>query len=191
MKTTLILLAVATVIFMVSRNAGAASGQPHMNTATKVDLQKYMGKWHEISRLEHHFQKSCVGSHAEYTLRDDGEVNVINRCIDERDGRKKEAKGRAWSVDPVSNSRLKVSFFWPFRGDYWIIELGEKYDYSVVGSPDRKYLWILAREPVMDETLYSAIIERLRKQGFPVDSLVRKPLAATTQNTGSNVSGRT
>ena len=182
MKATLIILAVTTLIYISCRYASAASGQPQLLTATKVDLQKYMGKWHEISRLEHNFQKHCIGSHAEYTLRDDGEVEVINRCTDERDGSPKEAKGRAWSIDPASNSRLKVSFFWPFRGDYWIIELGEKYDYSVVGSPDRKYLWILAREPVMDEVLYSTIVERLRKQGFPVDSLVRKPLAASSKN---------
>lgn len=182
MKTVLIILTVTAVIALSCSFAAAASAQPQVTTAPKVELQKYMGKWHEISRLEHHFQKYCIGSHAEYTLRNDGEVDVINRCTDERDGRRKEAKGRAWSVDPESNSRLKVSFFWPFRGDYWIIELGEKYDYSVVGSPDRKYLWILAREPVMDETLYSSIVERLRKQGFPVDSLVRKPLTASSKS---------
>ena len=181
MKSALIVLAVTTAIALSCLIAAAASGQPPVTTAVKVDLQKYMGKWHEISRLEHHFQKHCIGSYAEYTLRNDGEVDVINRCTDERDGRRKEAKGRAWSVDPDSNSRLKVSFFWPFRGDYWIIELGEKYEYSVVGSPDRKYLWILAREPLMDEVLYSTIVERLRKQGFPVDNLVRKPLAAISK----------
>ena len=182
MKAALIVLVVATLIYISCRYATAASGQPQVTTAPKVDLQKYMGKWHEISRLEHNFQKYCIGSHAEYNLRSDGEVEVINRCIDERDGSTKEAKGRAWSIDPASNSRLKVSFFWPFRGDYWIIELGEKYEYSVVGSPDRKYLWILAREPVMDETLYITIVERLRKQGFPVDNLVRKPLADIGKN---------
>jgi apolipoprotein D and lipocalin family protein len=182
MKSALIILAVAILIYISSRYACAAAGQPQLLTAPKVDLHKYMGRWHEISRLEHGFQKHCIGSHAEYTLRNDGKVAVVNRCIDERDGSSKEAKGRAWSIDPDSNARLKVSFFWPFRGDYWIIELGEKYEYSVVGSPDRKYLWILAREPVMDEALYSTIVERLRKQGFPVDNLVRKPLVPVSKS---------
>lgn len=178
-------MAAVSVVLITCRYAAAASSQPQVTTAAKVDLQKYMGKWHEISRLEHHFQKYCIGSHAEYALRDDGEVEVINRCTDERDGRRKEAKGRAWSVDPASNARLKVSFFWPFRSNYWIIELGEKYDYSVVGSPDRKYLWIIAREPVMDETLYGSIIERLRQQGFPVDNLVRKPMTTIGKSAGT------
>jgi apolipoprotein D and lipocalin family protein len=167
------LVIVGTAIF--HRSALAASGNPYLPTAAKVDLQRYMGVWHEIARLEHRFQKNCVGSSALYSLRDDGEVTVINCCVDERDGSLREAKGRAWSVDPIDNSKLKVSFFWPFRGDYWIIELGENYQYSVVGSPNRQYLWILARDPLMDETVYNGIIERLRGQGFPVENLVRRP----------------
>jgi len=159
----------------ISRPATAASAPPGLQTASSVDLIRYMGSWHEIARLEHRFQKNCIGSSAEYRLRSDGEVDVINRCIDEEDGSLREAKGRAWSVDPVDNSRLKVSFFWPFRGDYWIIELGEKYEYSVVGAPNRKYLWILCREAEMDENLYAGILNRLRTKGFPVDNLVRRP----------------
>lgn len=169
----IVLLVAGVAIF--SRSATAASGTPYLPTAVKVDLQRYMGVWHEIARLEHHFQKNCIGSSAEYSLRDDGEVTVINRCIDDRDGSTREAKGRAWSVDPIDNSKLKVTFFWPFRGDYWIIELGENYQYSVVGAPNRHYLWILAREPVMDAVVYSGILERLRGQGFPVDNLIRRP----------------
>jgi apolipoprotein D and lipocalin family protein len=167
---------VAAVTAVVCRPATAASGLPGLKTAPKVDLKRYMGNWHEIARLEHKFQKDCIGSSTEYRLRSDGEVDVINRCIDEKDGSKKEAKGRAWSVEPGSNSRLKVSFFWPFRSDCWIIEIGDNYEYSVVGSPDRKYLWVLAREPMIDEVVYRGILERLQIQGFPVGSLVRRPL---------------
>lgn len=182
-KLSFVLIAVVvagSVIFC--RSATAASGKPYLPTAAKVDLQRYMGAWYEIARLEHHFQKNCIGSSAVYSLRDDGEVTVINRCVDERDGRIREAKGRAWSVDPTDNAKLKVSFFWPFRGDYWIIELGENYQYSVVGAPNRQYLWILAREPFMDEIVYSGIVERLRKQGFPVDNLVRRPAVNSIGN---------
>ncbi|NVO00098.1 MAG: lipocalin family protein [Geobacteraceae bacterium] len=183
MNTGIVICAVITAFLAVfCCNAFAASGQLPLQTAEKVDLQKYMGVWHEISRLEHGFQKHCIGSGAEYKLAADNEVEVLNSCTDERDGRRREAKGRAWSVDPVNNSKLKVSFFWPFRGDYWIIELGENYRYSVVGSPDRKYLWILGREPELDESLYQKIVERLRTQGFPVDSLVKKPLKGKSEN---------
>jgi apolipoprotein D and lipocalin family protein len=175
-KLSVVLLALLVAVSTIfCRSATAASGNPYLPTVSKVDLQRYMGVWHEIARLEHHFQKNCIGSSAEYSLREDGEVTVINRCIDARDGNAREAKGRAWSVDPIDNSKLKVTFFWPFRGDYWIIELGENYQYSVVGAPNRKYLWILARESDMEETVYSGIIERLRGQGFPVDNLIRRP----------------
>lgn len=183
MNKAVLICAVIAAVFVAFRcKAFAASGQPYLQTAAKVDLQKYMGTWYEISRLEHGFQKNCIGSGAEYKLRDDKEVDVLNSCTDARDGRRREAKGRAWSVDPVNNSKLKVSFFWPFRGDYWIIELGEKYEYSVVGSPDRKYLWILGREPELDGLLYQKIVERLRTQGFPVDSLVKRPLTGKTES---------
>lgn len=93
--------------------------------------------------------------------------------MDAKDGHLREAKGRAWSVDPVNNARLKVTFFWPFRGDYWIIELGNEYEYAVVGSPNRQYLWILARQPVMDDIICKGILERLTTQGFSVEQLVR------------------
>lgn len=174
--TLIALIAVFSGYAIMYGVAVAASAPPGLQTASKVDITRYMGVWYEITRLEHRFQKNCVGSSAEYTLRSDGEIDVINRCTDEKDGSLREASGRAWSVDPVDNSKLKVSFFWPFRGDYWIIELGEKYDYSVVGSPNRKYLWILCRQPDMEETLFNGIIDRLRSKGFPVDNLVRRPL---------------
>lgn len=93
--------------------------------------------------------------------------------MNEKDGCLREAKGRAWSVDPEGNSRLKVSFFWPFRGDYWIVEIGKEYEYAVVGAPNRRYLWILARQSVMDDSVYKGILERLMSQGFAVDELVR------------------
>jgi apolipoprotein D and lipocalin family protein len=132
-----------------------------------------MGVWYEIARIDHSFQRGCVKSSATYTLLPDGDVEVINRCVNEKDGRLREAKGRAWSVDPEGNSRLKVSFFWPFRGDYWIVELGKEYEYAVVGAPNRRFLWILARQPIMDDSVYKGILERLTSQGFAVDQLVR------------------
>ncbi|MDD2366666.1 MAG: lipocalin family protein [Desulfuromonadaceae bacterium] len=184
-KLTIIVVTAVLIVSKLAADCYAASATPVLQTAAKVDIARYMGLWHEIARLEHRFQKNCVGSMAKYTLRSDGEIDVVNSCINENNGKRTEAKGVAWSVDPVDNSRLKVSFFWPFRGDYWIVELGEKYDYAVVGSPNRKYLWILSREPEMSESLYDVIVSRLRSQGFPVDALVRRPLGKTVSGDGS------
>ena len=168
-----------TAVFIMSaliisvRNSRAASSLPPVITVPHVDLNRYMGVWHEVARIDHSFQKGCTKSSATYTMLPDGEVEVINRCVDGKDGHLREAKGRAWSVDPGNNARLKVTFFWPFRGDYWIIDLGKEYEYAVVGSPNRQYLWILARKPVIDDIVYKGILERLTNQGFAVDQLVR------------------
>ena len=111
-----------------------------------VDLNRYTGTWYEIARYPNSFQEGCVGSKATYTLRDDGKISVLNECYDKAfDGRIKSAKGKAWVVDKVTNARLRVSFFWPFSGDYWIVDLGKNYEYAVIGHPKRKYLWILSR----------------------------------------------
>jgi apolipoprotein D and lipocalin family protein len=176
MRSSLIIMFTAVfmaVLFVAVRNSQAASGLPPLTTVPHVDLTRYMGVWHEIARIDHSFQKGCIKSSATYTLLPNGEVEVINRCINEKDGRLREAKGRAWSVDPEGNARLKVSFFWPFRGDYWIVDLGKEYEYAVVGSPNRQYLWILARQPVMNGSVYRGVLEKLTSQGFAVDQLVR------------------
>lgn len=177
MRSSLIMISSAAILVAVMcitvRNSQAASGLPPLTTVAHVDLTRYMGVWHEIARIDHSFQKGCINSSATYTMLTDGEVEVINRCVNAKDGSLREAKGRAWSVDPESNARLKVTFFWPFRGDYWIIDLGREYEYAVVGSPNRKYLWILARQPVMDEMVYKGIIERAASQGFAADQFVR------------------
>jgi apolipoprotein D and lipocalin family protein len=176
MRSSLIILSTAVfaaVLLVAVRSSHAASSFPPLITVPHVDLIRYMGVWHEIARIDHSFQKDCKRSSATYRMLPDGEVEVINRCVNGKDGRLREARGRAWSVDSENNARLKVSFFWPFRGDYWIIDLGKEYEYAVVGSPNRQYLWILARQPVMDDIVSKGILERLTSQGFAVDQLVR------------------
>jgi apolipoprotein D and lipocalin family protein len=143
-------------------------------TVNFVDLAQYTGKWYEIARYPNSFQQGCVGSRATYTRRDDGNIAVINQCYDRSfAGRLRTAEGKAWVVDKETNAKLKVSFFWPFAGDYWIIDLGRDYEYAVVGHPDRKYLWILARTPVMDEKEYQSILKRLQMQGYDTTKLIR------------------
>jgi apolipoprotein D and lipocalin family protein len=139
------------------------------------------GKWYEIARLPNRFQRDCAANNtATYTLRPDGKLTVINECS-KADGRRKSAKGTARVADPKGpSSKLKVSFFWPFSGNYWIIDLDPEYRWAVVGEPGRDYLWILSREPRLEEALYQQIIERVKQQGYEAGRLMK-----TTQQPSS------
>lgn len=136
-----------------------------------VELEKYLGKWYEIAHLPARFQEGCSDTTATYTLSKDGSISVLNECI--RNGKVKKAKGKAKVVDKSSGAKLRVTFFRPFYGDYWIIKLGNDYDYAVVGTPNRKYLWILSRTPQMDDNLFSSLIEFVKSKGFNVENLIR------------------
>ena len=175
MKVVLIFALLALTAVCLGRlTAHADTGLPPLQTVQQVDLKRYLGQWYEIARYPNRFQKGCLESSASYALRDDGDIEVLNRCKDSEDGRQRQAKGHAWVVDSVSNAKLKVSFFWPFRGDYWIIELGREYEYAVIGTPNRKYFWILSRARTMDDTLYAAILQRAKQQGFDPGLVVRQ-----------------
>ena len=136
-----------------------------------VELEKYLGKWYEIAHLPARFQKDCTDTTATYTLSKDGNIVVLNECI--RNGRVKRAKGKAKVVDKNTGAKLKVTFVWPFSADYWIIDLGKEYDYAVVGTPNRKYLWILSRTPQMEDRLFSQLIESVKSKGFDVNNLFK------------------
>lgn len=147
---------------------------PPLETVPYVDLNRYLGTWYEIAAFPQSFQRGCTATTATYSLRPDGEIDVLNRCRkDSVDGPEKSAKGRARVVDTATNARLEVSFFRPFWGDYWVLDLGVDYEYSVVGHPSRDYLWILARKPTMEPELYDAIVRRLAARGYEVERLVR------------------
>jgi apolipoprotein D and lipocalin family protein len=167
----------AAMLAAVCSMCAAASGKiPPLQTVQHVDLDRYLGKWYEIATFPQWFEKNCVASSAIYSLRQDGKVNVLNQCRDKKlDGKLKQAKGKAKVVDRETNAKLKVSFFWPFSGDYWIIDLGTNYEYAVVGHPNRNYLWILSRTPHMDQAVYDGILDRLRQQHYDVTRL-RKTL---------------
>jgi apolipoprotein D and lipocalin family protein len=141
-----------------------------LEVVPKVELEKYLGKWYEIARLPAKFQEGCNETTATYTLLGNGNISVLNEC--KKDGKVKRAKGKAKVVDKTTNAKLKVTFFWPFYGDYWIIKLGDYYEYSVVGTPDRKYLWILSRKPEMDNTLFSELTQFAKSKGFEVVNLI-------------------
>ena len=136
-----------------------------------VDLEKYLGKWYEIAHLPARFQEGCFETTATYALSKNGIISVLNEC--RRKGKVTQAKGKAKVVDKTTGAKLKVTFFWPFYGDYWIIKLGNDYEYSVVGTPNRKYLWILSRTAQMDDNLFSQLIEFVKSKGFDVGSLIK------------------
>ena len=147
---------------------------PDLPVVSRVDLERYAGTWYEIASYPNRFQKDCVATKATYSLLPDGKVRVRNEC--RRGSLQAEwdsAEGTAWVVDPATNAKLKVRFFWPFRGDYWILELGRDYEYAVVGTPSREYLWVLSRAPTMDEALYGRILETVRRLGFDPSRLRR------------------
>lgn len=135
-----------------------------------IDLEKYLGKWYEIAHLPAKFQEGCSETTATYTLLGDGNVSVLNTCM--RNGKVKTAKGKAKVVDKKTGSKLKVTFFWPFYGDYWIMKIGKNYEYAVVGTPNLKYLWILSRTPKMESKLFSDLTEFAKSQGFNMDKLI-------------------
>lgn len=162
------------ILFLSACTSEIKQAYPPLQVVSFVDLQRYMGTWFEIARYPNKFQEGCTNSTATYNLRNDGKVDVLNRCYKgNNDGKLVEAHGKAWVVDPLTNAKLNVSFFWPFSGDYWIIALGENYEYAVVGHPERRYLWILSRSPEMDEELYDAIIEKLKLQSYDTENLIR------------------
>ncbi len=147
---------------------------PPLETVSHVDLARYVGTWFEIASFPQKFQRGCVATTATYTIRKDGDIDVLNRCRkDSLDGEEKSALGRARVVDRATNAKLEVSFFRPFWGDYWIVDLGADYEYAVVGHPSRDYLWILCRTPTMPEATYEGILARLKSQGYDPSRLKR------------------
>lgn len=143
----------------------------HLDTVKKVDINKYLGTWYEIARYEHRFEKDCKNVSANYELKEDNQIKVTNRCVNINTNKKTEANGIAYAKD-TSNSKLKVSFFRPFYGDYWVLMLDKNYTYAVVGAPSRQYLWILSRTKVLNEDIKNKILKELPNKGFAIDKLI-------------------
>lgn len=151
-----------------------------LETVAAVDLKRYTGKWYEVARLPNSFEKKCVGNvTAEYRLLDDGKIEVVNTCL-EANGKQNVARGKARTTADKTNAKLQVRFapaflsFLPFVwGDYWVLELGENYEYAVVGDPSRKLFWVLSRTPQIEETRLQEILQRAKEKGFDTDKIIR------------------
>jgi apolipoprotein D and lipocalin family protein len=147
---------------------------PPLEVVPHVDLHRYLGTWYEIASFPAWFQKGCFCTKAEYSLREDGLIKVVNTCRKNGpDGKIDRAEGKAFIVPGSNNAKLRVQFFWPFRGDYWILDLDEQYSYAVVGVPSREYCWILSRTPEMNPDLYLTLVQRLKAKGFDVSRFQR------------------
>ncbi len=163
MKIILLTILVFTFNIMAQQNPP--------KTVKYVDLKKYIGLWYEIAKIPNSFQDHCVkGTTAKYVMKDDGEITVINSCIDE-DGKIDDADGIARVVDKKTNAKLEVSFVsffgWrPFWGDYWIIGLDENYKWAIVGTPNRKYGWVLSRTPQLNKETMDSIFQIIKEQGY-------------------------
>jgi len=160
---------------------GSAAISQALEVAPSVDLSRYAGKWYEIARLPNRFQNSCAGEVvATYSLLEGGQLKVVNQCR-QSTGQTTTAEGEARLADKSGrNSKLKVRFapVWlswlpVVWGDYWIIDLASDYSFSVVGTPDRKYLWILSRTPQLDDAIYQRIVQQTAAKGFDVFRLVK------------------
>lgn len=170
MKTKHLFLMATILISLFS----ACAQKETITTVPNVDVNKYVGKWYEIAAFPQKFQKGCHCTTAEYTLTDKGYLIVENRCNkDKVDGEQSYIKGKAFIVENSGNAKLKVQFFWPFKGDYWIIDLASDYSYAVVSDPSMKYLWILCRTSKMEESVYQAILTRLVEKGYDLSKLVK------------------
>lgn len=148
-----------------------AMSQSQLQTVAKVDLQRYLGKWYEIARIPNWFEKKCDRDVvAEYTL-SNGSISVTNTCV-KPNGKIACSRGRAKVVDTVTNAKLKVTFFWPFYGNYWIIGLDPEYRWAIVGEPTRKYLWILSRTPSLSRETMQALVQAVNDCGYQASELI-------------------
>lgn len=166
--------------FLSTLSSWAQTDEPQVQSVSGVDLERYAGLWYEIAHIPNRFQRDCVrDTTTRYELRDDGRIDVINACYREN-GKQKRAKGLARIVEGSSNSQLEVSFFKllffrPVWGDYWILGLDSDYRWVVVGTPDRKYGWILSREPALEPADRAQIQSILIEQGYDPENF--KPTA--------------
>ena len=145
---------------------------PELKVVSYVDIERYMGKWYEIALYPNWFEKGCFRSTAYYEQLKDGQIKVTNQCrMNGPEGELNEAIGIATIPDRKTNAKLRVQFFWPFKGDYWIIDLDRDYQYAIVSEPNRQYLWILSRSPTMAVQTLETLKARISRNGFDLTYL--------------------
>lgn len=156
---------------LLACTAMSCASYPPLEVVPRVEIDRYIGKWFEIASLPVSQQEGCSCTTAEYTVIEEGVLKIVNTC--RKEGGLDQAEGKAFVVPNSDNAKLKVQFFWPFRGDYWILELDDEYRWAVVGVPSRKYVWVLSRSPRMAEETLTLLLERIAAKGFDVAKIQR------------------
>lgn len=169
------LLRLSILLCLSCLSACALTGVPDgIQPVGGFEPDRYLGRWYEIARLDHRFERGLTKVTAEYSLNPDGSIKVVNKGVSESTGKRKIATGRAKFVQGSELGYLKVSFFGPFYGSYVIFELDkENYNHALVAGPNRSYLWVLSRHPDMDSSIYQSLVERAQEQGFATENLIK------------------
>jgi len=152
--------------------AVAGEGKMELKTVENLDLERFMGDWYVIANIPTFIEKNTSNNLEQYALRPDGDVDITFSLVDE-DGKPKSYSARGFVLDPSDPARWKVQFFWPIRFPFHVIDIDEDYSYTVIGLPNRKYVWIMSRTDEMSETLYQEILERLANQGYDLEKIQR------------------
>lgn len=160
---------------MACTNAKIQDSMIDKTVVKELDLQKYLGIWYEIARYNHSFERGLVGVTANYSIREDGKIKVQNSGYKRRlDGRFSKATGKAFIPDPeMEPGKLKVSFFWNFYGDYFVMDLDENYQWVIIGSSSDNYLWILSRTPQLEPGLYDELLSKIKMRGYDLSQLIK------------------
>ena len=170
MKHLLSIISGAALFFISSCASPSA-----LETVDNLETQRYLGTWYEIARLPNRFEGDLTCVTANYKLADNGNIIVTNRGYNTDKATWKEDVGRARKRKDAPNSQLRVSFFWPFEGDYYVVALGDDYEYAVVGDPSRKYFWILSRTPEISDRLYQDLLKLGKGLGFATENVFKTP----------------
>lgn len=161
------------LVVLITFLSGCVGIPENVTPVDNFKLERYLGKWYEIARLDHSFERGLTQVTAEYSMLDDGGVRVLNRGFSIKKNAWKEAEGKAYFVEEADKGYLKVSFFGPFYGSYIVFALDhENYQYSLISGPDKSYLWILARNPTIDENIKNILIEKATASGFDTSKLI-------------------
>ena len=178
------LSALLALVAALSLTSCSSAPEAPLPTVASVDVPRYMGRWYEIAKLPNRFQASCASDTvARYRLKDDG-VEVFNQCR-HSDGSVDSIRGRATIVPGSAGARLRVSFFWPIYGNYWVLSLDPAYETVLVGEPSRQYAWILSRSPGLDDARVQQLLARAQALGFDRTAFIRTRQAAPIDDEGS------
>ena len=170
------------LILLIAAVLSACANHAPLPTVAGVDAKRYMGDWYEIGKLPNRFQKQCVANTiANYQLVSPTEITVTNIC-QTPDGKTEKVIGVAHPVDGSNNTKLRVSFFRPFYGNYWVLDLGANYEWVLVGEPSRDYAWVLSRTPQLPDAVYAQLLAKASSLGFNDKAFEKTPQTSLLQN---------